>query len=121
MSAILAILLWTLAATPASVPVVAEARPDGAVVTWQAPPGTALACVIVHNRLVGCGDGRLRQGPGSIDASLRLRPGDVVEVRAWDAEGQIVGQGWATVAWRVWVPRVANVADGVADQRKNGP
>lgn len=79
-------------------------------VSWVAPRGAALACVLRGTLLVGCagpGEATVQQGPGSVDAAARLAAGDVLEVRAWDADGELLAAGWAVVGVRVALPLLA--------------
>ena len=64
----------------------ATLRADGLRVTW---PGAGPACVVAHGRLIGCGTGGA-WAQGSVDESLRVRVGEVVEVRT--PEGRVLGR-----------------------------
>ena len=90
---------------PALLPVRAQLQAGALVVTWQPPPGQAVACVTrADGLLLACvvgGAGRLQLGPGSLVEGQRLAAGDGVRVRAWAVSGAEIGRGEAPVFWRV--------------------
>lgn len=96
--------------TPARLVVRAIYAGDGARVTW--PPVTrAVATCVVRpggQQALGCAQepGRWRQGRTSLDVGLVIRPGQRVEVRAYDMRGELMAQGQALVRWAVYLPVV---------------
>lgn len=102
--------LPTAARAEAPLDVVAATLPGPAVrVSWPALPNASLGCVTRiaarDSRLIMCAAPRLsyvQQGPHAVDANLRLAPGDLVEVRVWDVDGNELGRGRARVA-RYWL------------------
>jgi len=103
-------LAWP-AQAPAPLPVRAGLQAGALVVTWQPPPGQALACLErVGGALLTCalgGVGRLQLGPGSLVEGQRLAPGDGVRVRVWGGDGAELGRGEAAVFGRVrYLPMV---------------
>jgi hypothetical protein len=96
---------------PTPLPVRAELEARALVVTWQPPPGQAVACVeradgLLLTCVVG-GARRLQLGPGSLVEGQRLTAGDGVRVRAWSVAGAEVGRGEARVFGPVrWLPSV---------------
>jgi hypothetical protein len=85
---------------------------NGARVTWPAVRGAAVVSI-------GRPGGRQplgrpsspaatswSQGRTSLDAGLVLRPGDAVEVRVWNARGELLAVGTARLRWVVYVPGV---------------
>lgn len=98
--AVLLALAWP-AQAPAPLPVRAELSRHTLIVTWQPPPGQALACVERSNGLLlTCalgGVGRLTLGPGSLQEGRRLTPGDGVRLRVWGVSGAELGRGEAVV------------------------
>jgi hypothetical protein len=83
---------------------------DGAVVISYKPvPGQWLACALRGAQLLACdldASGAMQLGPGSVDADLRVAPGDVVQVRVWNEEGAVIGEGVAQAGCLVALPLV---------------
>lgn len=109
MKAALAILL-ALALFPAHaapLPVSALIAGDGLRVSWAPVPGAAVVCVTRPGgvALIGCGASPWRQG--SVDARLQVRPGDPIEVRAWDASGRVLAVGATLARQATYLPSTA--------------
>jgi hypothetical protein len=83
---------------------------DGAVViAYAPPPGQWLACALRGAQLLACdldASGAMQLGPGSVDADLRVAPGDVVQVRVWNEEGAVIGAGEAEAGHWLALPLV---------------
>lgn len=83
---------------------------DGARVSWPAVVGAAVVSISRPGGRQPLGAPSSptattwHQGRGSLDVNLILRPGDAVEVRVWDARGELIAQGQGRLRWAVYVP-----------------
>lgn len=88
-----------------------QAHRGALIVTWSPPADQQLACVqYQRGGIIGCvgpSVGALVYGPGSVDITLDARPGERIEVRAWDAEGMPLAQGWGRLGSRLYLPLAA--------------
>jgi hypothetical protein len=96
--------------TPTRLAVRAIYAGDGVRVTWPPVPWAVLTCVLRPGGVepYGCAQepGRWRQARTSLDVGLAIRPGQRVEVRAYDMRGELMAQGQAIVRWAVFLPGV---------------
>lgn len=99
-------LVHPAAAAPAPLRPVATIAGDGLRVTWLAARGAVLECVSRPGGLplFGCARqaGRWRQG--SVDINLQVHVGELLEVRAWDARGELLAVGQARVRAATYLP-----------------
>jgi hypothetical protein len=83
---------------------------DGVRVTWPPVPWAVATCVLRPGGVepYGCAHepGRWHQARTSLDAGLVIRPGQRIEVRAYDMRGELTAQGQALVRWAVYLPGV---------------
>jgi hypothetical protein len=104
-----ALLTTPVAAQPAALPVRSSLDTSGAVVLeWPPVAGAALVCVVSLAGVPVCAGPLVtswRQPLTPRDAALYLRPGDALEVRAWDAQGELIAAGRATIPpFRLFLP-----------------
>lgn len=103
-------LLAPVTATSAPLGVAVHYPGDGSVVVSYTPPaGQLFACALRGTQLLGCdleSVGRLQIGPGSQDARARVRPGERVEVRSWNVDGEIIATGEAIAGHVLRLPVV---------------
>lgn len=100
------LLAQSAAAAPAPLPVEASLGYGRVVIQWQAVEGAWLTCALRGTQLLGCDARRIQIGPGSVDGRMRVEAGDVIEVRAWGADGEVIARGEARAAWRMWLGMV---------------
>lgn len=112
----LLLLALVMIATPASAQTRLAVRAvyagDGARVSWPRVAGAAVVSIgrpggrQPLGRPVSPTATVWRQGRGSLDVNLALRPGDAVEVRVWDARGELLAVGEERLRWAVYLPVV---------------
>lgn len=103
-------LACSVQAQPARLAVTAVWAGDGARVSWPSVRGAAVVSVgrpggrQPLGRPISPTATTWHQGRGSLDANLVLRPGDAVEVRVWDARGELLAIGAGRLRWAVYLP-----------------
>lgn len=108
----LGLLVAPAVAAPAPLAVRAVYAGDGARVSWPRVAGAAVVSIgrpggrQPLGRPVSPTATVWRQGRGSLDVNLALRPGDAVEVRVWDARGELLAVGEERLRWAVYLPVV---------------